>query len=161
MGRHYFFFPTPMYISVSCKKGSYTSTISGHFSIPKVCSLSSSRVTTTAEVLHMGFMSNPFKRIYTWKWNISNISSVPYITNSISPLTFANLSEMETAVHSSLPVYLHPYVHYPSFLLPLVINLVLLIILFCFYKRLLFVYNFLKTRIPLEETGQDTMNEQD
>ena len=39
-------------------------------------------------------------------------------------------------------------------------NVVLLLILYCLLRKLLVLYNFLKARIPLEETGQDTTETQ-
>ena len=160
MGSHYFFFPAPMAVYVKCGKSEYNTTVSGHFSIPKLCSLTSSKVTTRAETLHKGFVSNVFKNIYTYQVNNSSISSIRYVTNTLSQLTFHNLSELESAVHDSLPPYLHPQVHYPSFILPLVITLVLLLILYCLLRKLSVLYNFLKARIPMEETGQDTTETQ-
>ena len=162
MGSHYFFFPTSMYVSVKCLRGEYTTTVLGHFSIPKLCSLTSSKVATQAETLHQGFMPNIFKSIYHYNVPVSNISAINYVTNTVSQLTFNNFSELESAVHDSLPSYLQPHVHYPSFFLPVVITLVLLLVLFCLLRRLSVLYSFLKARVslpetvPLQETGQDS-----
>ena len=153
MGHHYFFFPKPMFVSIKCVTGSLYSRVEGHFSILKVCSLSSTSVTTHHETVHKGFVANIFKRIYNLK---INISSIKYVTNSISELSFANYSELESAVHETLPTYLQPYVHYPSLISVFIIILVLLITLYCLVRRVYNVYRFPKCNITHPSTGPDT-----
>ena len=128
MGHHYFFFTRTMSVTVTCAGGSAHSRVTGHFAILKQCALHSASVTTHTETLHVGFLSSIFMRLYTITFPSQfNISSIKHVTNSISEFKLSNHSEVESAVHNSLPVYLSPYVHYPSVIVPIVLVIVIMI----------------------------------
>jgi len=58
-------------------------------------------------------------------------------TNTISEFTFSNTSEFENAIQDSLPLYLTPYVHYPSIIASIVLIIIIVIPLCCVVKKAL------------------------
>ncbi len=106
LGYHYFLFLEPMYISVNCGKGHYSSTISGHFSIPKLCSLTSSKINTHQETLHRSFM---------------HVSTIPHVSNIFTPFTLSNISGLDAAVQESLSFLSHSCGHHVNLINPLVL----------------------------------------
>ena len=156
MGPHYFFFTRTMSVTVTCAKGSAHSRVTGYFAILKQCTLHSASVITHPETLYEGFVSSIFMRLYTITFPSQfNISSIKHITNSISEFKLSNHSELESAVHDSLPVYLSPYVHYPSVIVPIVLVIVILIPLCCIRRKALTLYTLLKTRVAEESTSHE------
>lgn len=147
-GFHYFFFTLPVFVTVVCPEGSTYREVAGHLAVRVACSLRSVNLTTFPETLHHGFAATNAIPIYPIDSLVNlTFSRMKYVTNSLSELTFSNFSELESAVHDSLPVYLAPYVHYPSLVLPVVLFIIIVIPLFCLVKRALTLYNHLQARV--------------
>ena len=147
MGHHYFLFTEPMDVSVTCLGGTMHKRVSGHFAILKLCSLHSPSITTHSEKLHEGFVAPNFARYYPLRaLKKLNFTSIKYVTNTIAELKFSNFSELESAVHESMPTYLRPYVHYPSIVTPIIIVIVILIPLIFLVRKALSLYKLLRAR---------------
>lgn len=154
-GHHYFFFTQAYYVSVVCPDGSEYKEVSGHFAILNACSLRSDKLNTFPEKLHEGFVSNLTSRIVLIDTlSKVNLANIKFVTNTLSEFNFSNLSELENAVHDSLPVYLSPYVHFPTIIIPIIISLVLLIPLYCCVRKALELYNYLSGRIKHNNMSQ-------
>ena len=135
-------------MSVACPDGSEYKEVSGHFAIPNMCSLRSDKLNTFPEKLHEGFVSNLTSRIFVIdSLNEINLSHIKFVTNTLSEFNFSNMSELETVIHDSLPVYLNPSVHFPSIIIPIIIMLVLLIPLYYCIHKALGLYNHLNGRL--------------
>ena len=134
-GFHYFFFMESSFVSVVCPNGSTYREVSGHLAVRAACSLQSAQLKTFPETLHQGLNVSDFSPVYplTGLTNLS-FSRIAYVTNTLSELTFSNVSDFESAVHDSLPAYLTPYVHMPSILFPVVLFL-LVAVPVCYYLR--------------------------
>ena len=145
---HYFFFTRPFYISILCPEGTVYKEVSGHLAVYFSCHVRSANLTTFPSKLHQGFVGNSsLARIYPLtSLNNIHISSIKYVNNKVSEFKFSNTSDLETAVHNALPGYLHPYVHYPSLLIPIVIIIIIIIPLCCWVKKALTLYNVLNSR---------------
>ena len=78
--------------------------------------------------------------------NNIHLSSVKHVSNKVSQCKFSNTSDLETAVPNVLPGYLHPCVHYPSLLIPIIIILIIIIPLCCWVRKALTMYNVLRDR---------------
>lgn len=148
LDHHYFLFLQPTYVSVRCQSNYTEQKVSGHFAVLKLCTLRSKNVNIMSEKLQEGFVATVPKIIYPLQTleNL-NMSSIKYVTNSISELKFSNLTELESAVHDSLPIYVRPYVHYPSVILPLIILIAIVIPLCCLVKKALTLYHVLQARV--------------
>ena len=148
LDHHYFLFTAPTYVSVKCRTNFTVTQVEGHFATLKMCSLRSKAVNTLPEKLQKGFIAKTPTLLYRLNMlDDLNATSIQYMTNSISEFKFANFSDLESAVHDSLPVYVRPYVHYPSVLIPFVITIVVVLILSCLVKKALVLYNTLNARV--------------
>jgi len=145
---HYFFFTQAFYVSIVCPEGPVYKEVSGHFAVLIACYLRSANLTTFPSKLHQGFSANVSSKIFplTSLDNV-NFSTIRYVTNSLSEFSFSNLSDLETAVHDSLPGYLSPAVHFPSLVAPVVLIIVIVIPLCCLVNRALTLYNRLNSRV--------------
>ncbi len=144
---HYFFFTTAFYISIVCPEGTEYKEVSGHLAVYFACYVHSANLSTFPSKLHRGFVGNSTARIYplTTLDNI-HISSVKHLRNPISTFAFSNTSDLENAVQDVLPGYLHPYVHYPSLVIPIILCIVIVIPLCCWVRKALTLYNHLQNR---------------
>ncbi len=144
-GYQYFLFTEPYYVSIVCSNSSTYQEVSGHLAIRVACFLRSANLTTFPEKLHHGFNSTNSLPIFPLT-SLSNLtlSRITYVTNTIAELTFSNVSEFESVVQDSLPIYLSPYVHFPSIVAPVVLLLLLVIPLFCCVRRALTLYRYLE-----------------
>ena len=52
--------------------------------------------------------------------NLKNVS-IKFIINTLSEFSFTNISDLEDAIHESLPVYLSPYVYFPTVIIPILV----------------------------------------
>ena len=66
--------------------------------------------------------------------NLKNVS-IKFIINTLSEFSFTNISDLEDAIHESLPVYLSPYVYFPTVIIPILVFCIVFIILYCCVKR--------------------------
>ena len=146
-GFHYFFFPESFFMSVVCPNGSTYREASGHLAIRVACSLLSPQLKTFPEKLHQGFTGSTSSPVYplTGLTNLS-FSRIAYVTNTLSDLTFSNVSDFESAVQDSLPAYLSPYVHFPSVLAPVVLFLLVAVPVCYFLRRALRLYLSIRER---------------
>ena len=159
LDHHYFLFTEPTYVAVKCRSNHTEQQVSGHFAILKLCTLRSKFVNVKSEKLQEGFVAEVPKLIYSFDvLDKLNISSIKYVTNSISELKFSNLTELESAVHDSLPFYVRPYVHYPSMIVPIILLTIVVIPLCCLVKKALTLYNALKLRVAQRSTESATQN---
>ncbi len=78
-----------------------------------------------------------------------------FVTNTLAPLTFSNMSDLQEALYANLPVYLDPAVNFPSFVVPLVLSLVLLLVVAVFVCKSLGLSTFLKSLLKRNQTVQD------
>ena len=102
--------------------------------------------------IHEGFTSNISSHIFPIKTITNmNITRVKFITNTVSEFSFTNISEFETAIHESLPVYLSPYVHYPTLFVPVLVFCLILIPFCCCLKRATSLYDVLHTRLQRQQ----------
>ena len=156
---HYFLFTTPIYISIICPNGTSYQEVSGHLAIYFACQVRSSDLTTFPSHLHKGFKGNSSSRIYPLS-SLDNIhlSNVKTVSHKVKEFTFSNTSDLETAIHDFLPIHLHPFVHYPSFVVPIVIIIIVLIPLGCYVKRALTLYRLLKSKRRATVTHQQDSN---
>ena len=154
---HYFFFNNPFYISIVCPEGTVYKEVIGHLAVYFACYVHSANLSMFPSKLHQGFVGNDTARIYPLtSLDHIHLSSIKYINSKVSEFHFSNTSDLETAVHSVLPAYLHPYVHYPSFLIPVVLIIVILIPLCCWVRRALTLYNILQRRTRVNVRDRDT-----
>ena len=154
---HYFFFIHPFYISIICPEGTVYKEVSGHLAVYFACHVRSANLTTFPSKLHQGFVGNSSARIYPLtSLNNVHFSSIKHVTNKVYDFKFSNTSDLETAVHNVLPGYLHPYVHYPSLLIPIVIILIIVIPLCCWVRKALTLYNVLKQRRRAKMRDQES-----
>ncbi len=144
---HYFFFTKPFYISIVCPEGTVYKEVSGHLAVYFACYVHSANLSTFPSKLHQGFVQNSTARIYplTILDNI-HLSSIKYVNNKVSEFKFSKTSDLETVVQDVLPNYLHPYILYPSFIIPVVVIIVILIPLCCYVRKSLTLYNILQSR---------------
>ena len=144
---------------MTCPNGSSYQEVSGHFAVLTVCAVRSDHFHTFPEKYHEGFTSNLSSHIFpinTLNYiNFKNIS-IKYVTNTLSEFSFTNISDFEDAVHESLPMYLSPYVHFPTVIVPVLIFCIVFVTLYFCVKRATSLYNELKTRLqrPSEEIGE-------
>ena len=154
-GHHYFFFTEKYYVSVVCPGGSEYKEISGHFAILTACSLRSDKLNVFPEMLHEGFVLNITTRIFPIDTLLNlNFSSIKYVTTALTEFTFSNVTEMETALQDSLPVYLNPHVHFPTILIPIILSLALIIPLCYCVRKALSLYRILEGRVALNAEEQ-------
>ncbi len=147
-GFHYFFFTQPFFVTITCPEGSSYKEVTGHLAVRVACSLRSDNLTTFPEKLHHGFTATNVIPVYSLDGLQSlNFTRMRYVTNTLSELTFSNFSELQSAVHDSLPVYLAPYVHYPSMVVPVIIFIIIVSPLWCLVKRVLTFYNHLLANV--------------
>ena len=156
---HYFLFSSPMYISIICPDGTQYKEVSGHLAIYFSCNVRSSNLTTFPSNLHKGFIGNSSARIYPLS-SLDNIhlSNIKNVNNKVLEFKFSNTSDLDTPIHEILPTYLHPHVHYPSFIIPIVIILIVLIPLGCYLKRALTLYNILRNKRGVTVSSQQDSN---
>ena len=157
-GHHYFFFPKPIYVSVACPEGSSFQQVSGHFAVLIGCTLRSDHLNIFPEKYHEGFISNITSHVFSISIldHINNMN-IKFVTNTLSELSFSNISEFETAIHESLPMYLSPAVHFPSIFSIVVLFIIILIPLFC-VSRATSLYNVLQARVHGERVEPDDAN---
>ena len=146
-GFHYFFFMESSFVSVVCPNGSTYREVSGHLAVRAACSLQSAQLKTFPETLHQGLNVSDFSPVYplTGLTNLS-FSRITYVTNTLSELTFSNVSDFESAVQDSLPAYLSPYVHYPSVVTPVVVFVLIALPVCYFLRRALSLYMSIRAR---------------
>ena len=128
---HNFYFIGPVYVSVTCPSGSSYREVSGHFAVLTVCTLRSDHTHIFLKKYHEGFTSNISFHIFPMNTlsyiNFKNVS-IKYVTNTLSEFSFTNsISDFEDAIHESLPMYLSPYVHFPT--------VIVRILIFCTARR--------------------------
>ena len=154
---HYFFFLKPFYISVVCPDETTYREVTGHLAVYTACHVRSANLTTFPSRLYKGFSKNATTRVFplTGLDNLT-ITSVKYVTNRISEFQFSNVSEIETVIQDSLPMYLAPYVHFPSLIAPIIIFVILLIPLCCWVRQALSLYRLLEQRRTAAVRTQDT-----
>ena len=153
---HYFFFTYPFYISIICPEGTTYREVSGHLAVYFACYVHSANLTTFPSKLHQGFSGNSSARIYPLSTlNNVHLSHIKHLSPKVPEFTFSNTSDLETAVHEVLPGYLHPYVHYPSIVIPIVIIIIVLIPLCCWVKKALTLYNILRRKRRVTVRDQD------
>ena len=155
-GHHYFYFTEPLYVSVACPNGSAYQEVSGHFAVLTVCSLKSESFHVFPEKFHEGFISNITSPIFPINTLTKlNLTKIKFVTNTVSEFSFTNISDFETGIQESLPVYLDPYVHFPTLFVPILVFCLILIPLCCCLKRATSLYEVLKARLqrPPEDTG--------
>ncbi len=148
-GYQYFLFTQSYFVSVVCSNSSTYQEVSGHFAVRVACFFRSANLTTFPEKLHHGFNFTNSILIFPLK-SLTNLdfSKIKYVTNSLSELTFSNVSELESAFQESLPDYLSQYVHFPSIIMPMAICIIIVIPLYFLVTRALTLYRFLKTNVP-------------
>ena len=154
---HYFFFTSLFYISIVCPEETVYQEVSGHLAVYFSCYVHSANLTTFPSKLHQGFIGNTTTRIYPLH-SLDNISlsSVKYINDKVSHFKFSNTSDLDIPLEDVLPVYLHPHVHYPSLIIPVIIIIVILIPLCCWVKRALTLYRLLQSRRRVTARTQET-----
>ena len=154
---HYFFFAKPYYISIVCPDGTEYKEVSGHLAVYFACYIHSANFSTFPSKMHQGFVGNTSSRIYTLT-SLSNltISSIKTLNNRVSEFRFSNVSHLESVVQDVLPNYLHPYVHYPSIVAPVIIIAIIVIPLCCYVRKALTLYKFLKAGRRTAVREQDT-----
>lgn len=155
-GFHYFFFPSPQYVSVVCPNGTFATEVTGHFAVRLACHLHSSDLTTFPERLHHGFDSTNIPPLFPIEslQNL-NFSTIKFVTNTLSSFHFSNQSALESAIHQSMPFYLTPPVHVSSLMVPVLIFLIVLIPVCCMVRKALMLYNLLHRNVqnpPSEAT---------
>ena len=157
---HYFFFTTSFYISIVCPEGTEYKEVSGHLAVYFACYVHSANLSTFPSKLHQGFVGDiTTTRIYSLTTlNNIHISSVKNLRDPVSKFTFSNTSDLEDVVQDVLPGYLHPYVHYPSLVLPIVICIIIIIPLCCWVRKALTLYNVLQQRRRVTVRKQDDTN---
>ena len=155
-GHHYFFFTKQVYVSVACPNGSSYEMVSGHFAVLTVCTLSSDHFNTFPEKYHQGFISSINSHIFPIDIldNLTHMS-VKFVTNTLSEFTFANISDFESAIHESLPMYLSPAVHFSSLIVPIIVVCIILIPLCCCVKRATSLYFVLQARLNKQRVNTD------
>ena len=153
---HYFFFTTPFYISIICPEGTMYQETSGHLAVYFACKVRSANLTTFPSKFHRGFVGNSSARVYPLtSLNNLHITSMKYVTK-VSEFLFSNTSDLETAVQDVLPAYLSPHIHFPTYLIPLVIIIIVLIPLCCWVRKALTLYRLLQRKRRVTVREQDT-----
>ena len=153
---HYFFCTYPFYISIICPEGTIYREVSGHLAVYCACYVHSVNFTTFPSKLHQAFMGNSSARIYSlFTLDNTYLSHIKYLSTQVPEFTFSDTSGLETAVHKVLPGYLHPYVHYPSIVIPIVIIIIILIPLCCWVKKALTLYTILRRKRRVTVRDQD------
>ena len=149
LSHHYFFFTKPIFVSVVCPDGTVYKEVSGHLAVLLSCKLRSANLTTFPSKLHEGFTSNLTAKVFSLDGlkNI-NISSVKYVTNSLSEFTFSNHSDFKAVLQESLPAHLNPYAHASYVLGPIILTMIVIIPLFCAVRKALKLFMLLKGRVP-------------
>ncbi len=135
-GYQHFLFTQSYFVSVVCPNSLTYQEVSGHFAVRVACFLRSANLRTFPEKLHHTFSVTNSILIFPLE-SLTNLdfSKIKYVTNSLSELTFSNVSELETAVQEPLPDYLSPYVHFPSIIMPMAICIIIVILLYCLVTR--------------------------
>ena len=155
-GNHYFFFTEALYVSVVCPNGTTYQEVSGHFAVPTVCSLKSDNFHVFPEKSHEGFISNITSNIYPIN-SLNNLNlTIKFVTNTVSEFSFTNISDFETGIQESLPEYLHPYVHFPTLFLPILVCCLILIPLLCCLRKATSLYKILNGRLQPTPPPGDT-----
>ena len=143
-GYHYFYFQESFYISVICPEGTTYVKVLGHYAVQSACYVRSSRLTTFPSRFYLAFTANLTSRIFPVT-SLRNITSkVSFVTNSLSTLSFTNKTEFIDALEDALPVYLSPYVLFPSLLLPFLFLVVILFCLYCCIRKAMTLYTYLE-----------------
>lgn len=149
LSHHYFFFTKPIFVSVVCPDGTIYKEVSGHLAVLLSCKVRSANLTTFPSRLHEGFTSNfTFKVFPLDGLKYINISSIKYVTNSLSEFTFSNHSDFKAVLQDSLPVHLNPYIHASSIIAPIILTMIIVIPLFCAVKKAIGLFMLLKGRVP-------------
>ena len=85
-----------------------------HLAVNITCFVQSNTLNNFPSKFHLGFTINLTSNVFPLDvLENLNFYIIKYLTNSLSEFTFSNISELESTVQDSLPVYLYPYVHYP------------------------------------------------
>ena len=153
---HYFLFTDPLYISIICPEGTEYQEASGHLAVSFACKIRSANLTTFPSKFHRGFVGNSSARVYPLTaLNKLHITSVKYVTK-VSEFHFSNTSDLEAAVQDVLPTYLSPYIHFPTYWLPLLLIIIVLIPLCCWVRKALTLYKLLQRGRRVTVREQDT-----
>lgn len=152
-GFHYFLFVEPTLVSIVCPEKTKYVTAEGHLALHIACYVHSTVLKTYPEKLHEGFVSSNALPLYPLDGlRDLNLSFVQYTTNTLQPFTFSNMSTLQEAISDTLPVYMDPAVHYPAFLVPLLICLATVLILALYVRKSLglstYLQGLLKKREP-------------
>ena len=153
----YLLFTQTYFASVACLEDITCKDVSGHLTVNIKCFVHSNTLKTFQSKLHQGFTQFFTSNVFPLDvLENLNFSSIKYINNSLSELTFSNISELESTVQYSLPVYLHLYVHYPFFIAPIILMIVILIPVCCAVKKALTLYRHLKQTVNTRTNTEDS-----
>ncbi len=144
-GYHYFYYHESFYISVICSESTTYEKVLGHYAVQGPCYVRSSKLTTFPSRFHLAFAVNLTSRMIpvTSLWNIA--FRIPFVTNSLSTLSFSNKTEFINALEDASPIYLSPHVLLSSLVLPFLV-LVIVVVFYLYYRirKSLTLYTYLE-----------------
>ena len=147
-GFHYLYLPHEMYVSIICPDSSQGEKMSGHLAARVECSIRTTAIRTFAEQVHDGFLGRNPPIVYQLSLLTNLSTNLPRVTKRLPRLDLPSLSLLDANVTDpDLPFYLEPSVHYPSFLVPVVLIFIVLIAIAIGLRRALSLYVMLRTRV--------------